>query len=93
MDMIGAKPHRDRRELPEIRHQIRMRIGRQSAALGEFLAEIVQVLFVQAGLPETPRINARRSVSLEINHVPAKSPCRARKKWLNATSYNVAEEA
>ena len=41
------QPHRDGRELPEIRHQIRMRIRRQPAALGQFLAEILQMRLVK----------------------------------------------
>ena len=67
-----AKAHRDRRELPEIRHQIRMRIRRQPAAFGEFLPEILQMLFVQPAFEKRPRIHARRGVALEINHVAGK---------------------
>ena len=63
------QPHRDGRELPEIRHQIRMRIRGQPAAFGQFLAEILQVLLVQPPFQERPRINARRGVPLEVNHV------------------------
>ena len=67
-----AKSHRDRRELPELRHQIRMRIRRQPAAFGEFLPEILQMSFVQTAFEKRPRINARRGVTLEINHVAGK---------------------
>ena len=67
-----AEAHGDRRELPEIRHQIRMRIRRQPAALGEFLPEILQMSLVQPAFEKRPRIHARRGVALEINHVAGK---------------------
>ena len=60
-----AKAHRDRRELPEIRHQIRMRIRRQPAAFGEFLPEISQMPFVQPAFEKRPRIHARARRALE----------------------------
>ena len=60
-----AEPHRDRRELPEIRHQIRMRIRRQPAAFGEFLPEILQMPLVQPAFEKRARIHARRGVALE----------------------------
>ena len=46
-----------------------MRIGGQPAAFGQFLAEVLQVPLVQPPLQERPRVNARRRVPLEINHV------------------------
>ena len=67
-----AEAHRDRRELPEIRHQIRMRIRRQPAAFGEFLPEILQMLLVQPAFEKRPRIHARRGVALKINEVAGK---------------------
>ena len=63
------QPHRHRRELPEVRHQVRVRIRGQPAALGQFLAEVLQVLLVQPAFQERPRVNARRRVPLEIHHV------------------------
>ena len=73
-----AKSHRDGRELPEIRHQIRMRIRRQPVCCasqfppprtGEFLPEILQVPLVQPAFEKRPRIHARRGVALKINDV------------------------
>ncbi len=64
-----TKAHRNRRELPEIRHQIRMRIRREAAAFGEFLAEILQVRLRQPTFEKRPRVNAGRSVALKINRV------------------------
>ena len=61
--------HRHGRELPELRHQVRMRIRRQPAALGQFLPEMVQMPLVQAPFQIGPRIDARRGVTLEVNHV------------------------
>ena len=63
------EPHRDGRELPEVRHQIRMRIRRQPAALGEFLAEILQMLVRQPAFEKRARVIARRGVALEINQI------------------------
>ena len=67
-----AETHRDRRELPEIRHQIWMRIRRQAAAGGQFLPEIQQMIFIQPALQKRPRINAGRRVALEIDLVAGK---------------------
>ena len=64
-----AEPHRDRRKLPEFRHQIRMRIRRQPAALGQFLPEILQVALVQTAFKIGARIHAGRGVALKINDV------------------------
>ena len=75
-----AEAHRDRRELPEVRHQIRMRIRRQPAALGEFLPEILQMLLVQPAFEKRARIHARRGVTLKINDVAGKIFRRARGK-------------
>ena len=67
-----AEAHRDGRKLPEFRHQIRMRIRRQPAALGEFLPEILQMLFVQPAFEIGARIHAGRGVALKINLVAGK---------------------
>src|SRR5690606_20988286 len=39
----GPEPHRDRGELPEIRHQPRMRIRGETALFGEFAPEILEM--------------------------------------------------
>src|SRR5260370_36657607 len=49
-----------------------MRVGGKPAALGEFLAEMLEVLFVQPAFQKSAGINSRRSVSLKINNVPGK---------------------
>ena len=67
-----AEAHRDRRELPELRHQIRMRIRRQAAAFAEFLAEILQIFFIQPAFHVGARIHAGRGVALKINLVAGK---------------------
>src|SRR6185436_19703915 len=68
-----AEAHRNGRKLPELRHQIRVGIRRQAAALGQFLTEMMQVPLIQPALQISPRINARRGVSLEINKVARKN--------------------
>ena len=64
-----AEAHRHRRELPEVRHQPRVRIGRKSAALGELLAEVVQLLDRQPAFEERARVDAGRGVPLEVDQV------------------------
>ena len=48
-----ADPERHRRELPELRHQPRVRIGRQAGAV-DLLAEVVELLLGQAPLEVAP---------------------------------------
>src|SRR5690606_24643291 len=64
-----AEAHRDRRELPEIREAVRMRIGGKSAALGEFAPEIEEVLLREPPLEEGARVVARGGVPLEVDEV------------------------
>ena len=61
--------HRDSRELPEIRHQPGMRIGREAAARGQLVAEVVELLARQPAFEKRARVDAGRRVPLEINHV------------------------
>ncbi len=63
-----TESHRDRGELPEGRHQPRVRVGRQAptrASVRQLLPEPVQLILRQAPFQEGPRIDARRSMSLE----------------------------
>ena len=55
-------PHRNRREAPEIRHQPRMRIRRQSRRLPQFMPEVQHALFIEPPSAETPahKSQARR---------------------------------
>ena len=55
----GAKAHRDRRELPEVRHQPRVRIRRQAAALRQLLPEVGQLLRRQPAFEKRARIDTR----------------------------------
>ena len=63
------KPHADGWELPEIRHEPGVGIRRKPAALMEFAAEILQLLFREPPFQERPRIHAWRSVPLEVNDI------------------------
>src|SRR6185437_7842882 len=63
------KPYRYGGELPEGRHQPRMRIRRQSAAVLQFPAKIVQLRFAQPALKESARVKAGRGVPLEIHQI------------------------
>ena len=65
-----SDPHRHRREIPEIRHQPRVRIRRQSRLLPQLMPEVQHPLVIQPPQQKRPRINPRRRVSLEINKVP-----------------------
>ena len=68
--------HRHRRELPEIRHEPGMRIGRETVAAG-FLAEVFQLVFAEPAFEEGARIDAGRGVTLDVHHV-AGMICRSR---------------
>ena len=61
--------HRDRGELPEVGHQPGMRIRGQSAARLQLAPEILELLGAQPALEERARVDARRSVALEVDDV------------------------
>src|ERR1019366_213104 len=61
-----SQTHRHRRELPEVRHQPRMRIGRESVA-ADFLAKAAQLLLAQAPLEIGAPVDARGGVPLYVN--------------------------
>ena len=61
-----AEAHGDGRELPEVRHQPRVRVGRQAAAgVRQLLAEAVQLVLGQPALQERAGVDAGRRVALE----------------------------
>ena len=67
-----AKAHRHRRELPEIGHQPRVRVGRQPAAgMAVLLAEAVEPVGGQPAFQEGARVNARGRVALDEHLVAA----------------------
>jgi hypothetical protein len=65
-----AESHRHRRELPEIRHEPRVRIRRDALAV-DFLAEHVELRFREPPLEERARIDAGRRVPLDVEEVAA----------------------
>ncbi len=62
-----AEPHRDRGVLPELGHQPRVRVARQTAA--DLLAELVEVVLGEATLEERTGVDARGGVALEVHGV------------------------
>jgi hypothetical protein len=70
-----AYAHGAGRELPEVRHQIRVRIAAQAlralAGRGEFLAVKAQVFFVEAAFQVGACIHAGRAVRLKEHQVAA----------------------
>ena len=66
----GAKPHRDGRKLPEVRHQPWMRIGRQALAV-DLLTEAEQLLLGEAALKEGAGIDAWRGMALNVDEIAA----------------------
>src|SRR5262249_12546699 len=64
-----TEPHRDGWKLPKIRHQIWMGIRGKSSTLGQFLSEVLQMPFINSALKKCARVNARRSVALNVDHV------------------------
>ena len=65
-----SKAHRNGRELPEVRHQPRMRIRRDALAI-DLLPEIVHLLRREAAKHERSRIDARCRVALDEHEVAA----------------------
>ncbi len=63
-----SEAHRDGRELPEVRHQPRMRVGRQSAP-AHFAAETVQLILAEPSLEVGACVDAGRRVPLEKHHI------------------------
>ena len=62
--------HADRRVLPELRHQPRVRVARQAAAAAaDLTAEVVEVVLGQAALHERPGVDTGRCVTLEVDVV------------------------
>ena len=64
----GAQAHGDGGELPEIRHELGVRIARQTLAI-HFLPEMQQLLFCQTPFQISPGINPRGHVALDVNAV------------------------
>ena len=64
-----AEAHGNRGETPEIRHQPGVRVGRKPRRVAQFVAEILEVILRQPPFQEGARVNARRSVALEINQI------------------------
>ena len=62
--------HRNRRKLPELRHQLRMRITRQTDTV-HFLAKMIELCLTQAALQIRSTIEPWCSMSLEINQITA----------------------
>jgi hypothetical protein len=65
-----SEAHRNRRELPEIRHQLRVGIGREPLAV-DFLPEVDHLLLGEAAFQEGPSIQPWRTVSLEVHQIAA----------------------
>src|SRR5574343_449266 len=63
-----AEAHRYGRELPEIRHQPRVRVGGNALAAG-FLTEAVHLLFAEAAQHEGTGVDAGHRVALEEDQV------------------------
>ena len=77
----AAEAHRHRRELPEVRHQPRVRVGRQTATrVRELLTEAVELVLGQAAFEVRPRVHAGGGVALEVDLVAAAGvvTCRGR---------------
>ena len=62
----GAQAHGHGRELPEVRHEPRVRVGRQAAAgVRQLLPEAVELLLSEAALQEGAGVDAGRRVALD----------------------------
>ena len=61
--------HRHGRELPEVLHQPRMRIGAEALAPDAFLTEVFELRLIEPTFEERPRVHSGGGVPLEVNHV------------------------
>src|SRR6185369_11030757 len=68
----GAEPHAHRGELPEVRHQARVRIAREPGAALHLAAEVLDLRLRETALEERARIDARRGMALE-EHLVART--------------------
>ena len=64
-----AEAHAHRGVLPEVRHQPRVRVAAEAAALVQFLAEVLQPRFVEPTFEKRAGVHAGAGVTLEENHV------------------------
>ncbi len=62
------EPHRNCRELPEVRHQPWMRIGRETFAI-DLPTEVIELRFIQPTLEVGARVDAGRAVALDVYQV------------------------
>ena len=65
-----AQAHRDGRELPELGHQLRVRVARDALAV-DLLAEVQQLLLADAAFHEGAGVDAGRRVALDVEQVAA----------------------
>ena len=63
-----AEAHRNRRKLPEVRHQPGMRIGRKTLA-ADFLAEVPELFLGESSFEVSPCVEAGARMSLREDHV------------------------
>ena len=54
-----TESHGNRREVPEVRHQPRVRVGGQPRMVAQFVAEILEMLLAEPPFEESPRVHAR----------------------------------
>ena len=64
-----TESHRHGWELPERRHQPRMRIAGKTNAGWQFTSEVHQLIFADATFQKRARIHPGRCMPLEVNHV------------------------
>ena len=70
--VVGAQTHRHRRELPEVGHEPRVRVGRDAATcVRHLLPETVELVLAEATLEVCAGVHARRGVALEEDLVAA----------------------
>ena len=65
-----SQAHRHRGELPELRHQLWVRVRRQALA-ADFLAKVIELVFGEAALKVGAPVDARRGVTLKVDQIAA----------------------
>ena len=78
-----AQPHRHGGELPELRHQSRVRIRGQAFATG-FAAEVVHPCRIDAAFHVRAAVDPRRGVALDVDHVAVEGVGTATEEMIEA---------
>src|SRR5205085_1576023 len=88
-----AEAHRNGGKLPKIGHEPRVRIGRKSAAGLQLAPEVLELLGANPAFDKSARVDARRSMALEINNVSLEFFGARAERQVNAVDRRMSAQA